>query len=246
MSTIDVTAPAFSAVTDADHAGWVIITCCAFLVFSFLALGAKLLIAQLRPVKPGFLRSYDVVLVVATVCSSLLYRGDANANRMYKILALVQTACVISACKHGLGRYRAEVGDDSFELVSKVRPPAVIDHDPLIVLLCGTYIVFLCCLDPVRRIASFFQNLRRSLHRSIKPLSRHLEPLSPHTSHHWGMVHLWSRLSSRAMPSTHALEYSSWRLPRPTSPVPVHCSRQHHHRRRTRLDTHLPVVSHQV
>jgi len=64
---IDNLAPAFSAVTADDHAGWIIITSCVFLIFSFLALFAKLLIAHRRPAAPGF-RRYDALLVAAFVC----------------------------------------------------------------------------------------------------------------------------------------------------------------------------------
>lgn len=65
-------APAFNAVTAANHAGWVIVTSCVFLIFSVLAFVAKLFVSRSKSVAPGL---YDAFLVTATVrepsCSPL-------------------------------------------------------------------------------------------------------------------------------------------------------------------------------
>lgn len=41
-------------------------------------------------------------------------------------MALAEAACVVSACKHGLGRHRDDVDDSSFEVVAKVPLPTLL------------------------------------------------------------------------------------------------------------------------
>lgn len=62
-------APGFEAVTAANDAGWLIVASCTFLIFSVLALVAKLLISRSRSVAPGL---YDAFLVAATVREPVL------------------------------------------------------------------------------------------------------------------------------------------------------------------------------
>lgn len=98
MSSDSPAAPPYYALTSDDHAALVVVASIVFLVYAILGTITKLLIR----LNITSMRDYDLTLLVGLV------------------LYFVQTACVIAACKTGLGQHYESLSSGSFERYSKV------------------------------------------------------------------------------------------------------------------------------
>lgn len=98
-----VSAPALYPLLGDNHEAWVVVASIVFFVYSFLAVGAKLLIRH----NVVSLQSHDLVLVIGTV------------------LLFGQTVCTILLCNSGLGRHQDSLNTDALTRFNKVsmHPP---------------------------------------------------------------------------------------------------------------------------
>ncbi|KAK7398668.1 hypothetical protein QQX98_011939 [Neonectria punicea] len=98
MTSDSQAAPPYYALTSDDHAALVVVASIVFLVYAILGTVTKLLIR----LNITSMRDYDFTLLVGLV------------------LYFIQTACVIAACKTGLGQHYDSLSEDAFERYSKL------------------------------------------------------------------------------------------------------------------------------
>ncbi|KAI1033868.1 hypothetical protein LB503_011129 [Fusarium chuoi] len=92
MDQVSQAAPPFYPLTESNHAALVVITAVIFFIYAILGIIEKLIIR----LNITSMKDFDVGLLIA----ALLY--------------FIQTACVVSACSHGLGEHRDALTDEDF------------------------------------------------------------------------------------------------------------------------------------
>ncbi|OAG37286.1 hypothetical protein AYO21_08471 [Fonsecaea monophora] len=126
----DQESPAFFQISPDNHAPWVVVTATVFLIYSIMAVVSKV-VSKLHLT---FMKIYDWLIVAST------------------ITALVQTTCVIAACKHGLGQHHDAVSYDQFASFSRYTYAAQM----LFVITCcfakASVVSFVMAIAPQRRI----------------------------------------------------------------------------------------------
>jgi hypothetical protein len=98
MDNVSQAAPPFYPLTDSNHAALVVVTAIIFFIYAILGIVGKLIIR----LNITSMKDFDIGLLV----SALIY--------------FIQTACVVSACSHGLGEHRDAISEDDFVRFSKV------------------------------------------------------------------------------------------------------------------------------
>jgi hypothetical protein len=99
----DQQAPPFYPLTPDDRAALVVVAALIFLIHGVLGVIIKLFIR----LNVTSMKDFDIVLLVGAFAY------------------VAQTACVIVACNHGLGRHQDTVSFSDFEVYSKVCAPFV-------------------------------------------------------------------------------------------------------------------------
>lgn len=90
--------PPFFPISADNHSPWVVVTSVVFVVYSILAVVAKII----SRVHVNSIAIYDYLIIAATV------------------VAFVQTICMVGASRHGLGQFEAQVLPEDLEEYQKV------------------------------------------------------------------------------------------------------------------------------
>ncbi|KAF2838115.1 hypothetical protein M501DRAFT_1017143 [Patellaria atrata CBS 101060] len=125
MTISEVSAP-FVRPSPDNQAAWVIVLSSVLMIFSLICIVAKV-VYRFRFVR---LPVYDILLIV-----SMLF-------------ALVQTVCIIAACKNGLGRRRKEVSREDFERYGKFLYASQLLHTASLAFSKSSVVHFITVLSP--------------------------------------------------------------------------------------------------
>ncbi|TIA12269.1 hypothetical protein D6C80_06951 [Aureobasidium pullulans] len=94
--------PPFAAVTEHDHAAWVIIATALGLSWSLTFGVMRLIVRATTRQRHGY---DDYALAISTVCPILLEQSMSTAaHHDHQFLAVIQSAIVLGACANGLGK----------------------------------------------------------------------------------------------------------------------------------------------
>jgi hypothetical protein len=90
--------PPYFQISSDKHAPWVVVTATVFLIYSVMAVSAKIL----SRLHLASVKLYDWLIAASLV------------------IAIIQTFCTIEACKHGLGQHRRALSFGEYDTFSKV------------------------------------------------------------------------------------------------------------------------------
>ena len=110
--------PPFAAVTEHDHAAWVIIATALGLSWSLTFGVMRLIVRATTRQRHGY---DDYALAISTVCPILLEQSMSTAAHYdHQFLAVIQSAIVLGACANGLGKSIHLLTPDQIEKVQEV------------------------------------------------------------------------------------------------------------------------------